>query len=380
MTSNRNHLQMLGALLVGTLKPEDVPTSHWPTIRDMASQHGLAPMLLWKFQHNAPGLIDSPAWEPIRCEARASVVHHMLLEETQRQLARAWLDAGIPCLWLKGIVLAHTVYPRPDLRPMGDLDVLVPFEQREDALALAQQQGYAFTSYEDRIFLSTADPLQREISHHYHLAGANDITLEIHYQLAKSIASSQDSAWFWTMTQPGEHGMILRPEAHLLYLCAHAMIQHGEQNISLQRFYDMHLLVTTYHMDWQLILDNAAALKWTCAVEQALALSIGYFGTPVSEQILEELRAARPADEDVRIVEDLRHPGSRWPRARRKLKQMSFPTQLNYLKAALIPPPAYMRHRYHIQPNAAVWPYYLYRWLDQSLDIGAWIWWRIRRQ
>lgn len=263
---------------------------------------------------------------------------------------------------------------------MGDLDVLVPFDQREEALALAQQQGYEFTSHDNHSFLSSADPLQRMISHHYHLVGAGNIVLEIHYQLAKTIASAQDSEWFWTMSQPIEQGRILRPEAHFLYLCAHAMAQHGGRNIALQRFYDLHLLATASSLDWQLIIDKAADLRWTYPVERALELAIAYFGTPVSARVLEALRAARPQDEDVRVVADLQQAGSRWAQSRRKLRMLDFPTQLRYFRVALLPSPAYMRNRYQVQPNALVWPYYLYRWFDQGRDIAAWLWRRMRRQ
>ena len=38
--------------------------------------------------------------------------------------------AGIPSRVLKGVALAHTAYPQPELRVFGDVDLLVPSARR----------------------------------------------------------------------------------------------------------------------------------------------------------------------------------------------------------------------------------------------------------
>jgi hypothetical protein len=56
----------------------------------------------------------------------------------------AILEAGIPLVALKGFASAYELYPDPDLRVMGDLDVLVAPADRDRLIALLADQGFAF--------------------------------------------------------------------------------------------------------------------------------------------------------------------------------------------------------------------------------------------
>ena len=70
-----------------------------------------------------------------------------------RDLGRAQADAldeivgaidaaGVEHVLLKGAVLAHVLYPRPDLRPMCDLDILVAPADTGRTLAIVKQLGF----------------------------------------------------------------------------------------------------------------------------------------------------------------------------------------------------------------------------------------------
>ena len=65
-------------------------------------------------------------------------------EYAQAQVQTALAEANIPAMWIKGSALAHTIYPKPSLRPMCDLDVLVPYDRREAAFEEVTQLGYHF--------------------------------------------------------------------------------------------------------------------------------------------------------------------------------------------------------------------------------------------
>jgi len=74
----------------------------------------------------------------IPCDTERSVF-------ARQSLARHQADeilAGIEALPLKGLHLAHRVYPSPSLRDMGDLDLLVRRTQRRDADAVLRRLGY----------------------------------------------------------------------------------------------------------------------------------------------------------------------------------------------------------------------------------------------
>jgi hypothetical protein len=62
--------------------------------------------------------------------------------ELERVLARLAAE-GIPVILLKGAALVGTVYPEAGLRPMGDVDLLVPRPRLDDAQVVVQRTGYA---------------------------------------------------------------------------------------------------------------------------------------------------------------------------------------------------------------------------------------------
>jgi len=59
------------------------------------------------------------------------------------QIVGAWRAAGIDLIVLKGAVLAHDIYPRADLRPMRDLDVLVAPSDAARTLALLKDPQFS---------------------------------------------------------------------------------------------------------------------------------------------------------------------------------------------------------------------------------------------
>ncbi len=373
-------LHPLGALLGGSLLPGDCPPEEWPAIRAAALEQRLAPMLLWTVQQATPALAAAPDWEPIRQAAREAVVHHLLLEQAQAELAAAWQAAEIPCLWLKGIALAATVYPRPDLRPMSDLDVLVPFAAREGALALARDLGYAFTDHDHGLIFATGDPIMLDMSHHYHLvhAGAGGIVLELHYRLDAAILPQAEQAWFRVATRTVNGVTMLTPEATLLYLCAHAILQHGEWQLDLLWVHDIHRLLLTDRLDWEQVIAQAVRFRWTFAVERMLALAAEYFGTPLPEGVLPRLRAGRPAEERLFKAASRRGAGARWAIMGEKMLALPWHDRARFVREMAFPPPVFMRRRYAIPPGAPVWPYYPYRWLDHAREVAAWAWQRLR--
>jgi hypothetical protein len=317
--------------------------------------------------------------------AHHTAMAYVLLEKTQYAVNDALRSAHIPALWLKGAVLARTVYSEPTLRPMSDLDVLVPYAQREQALEVVRHLGYDFYTMNSLKPRSSGDEMLQRLSHHYHLKGgiANNVILEIHFRLLAhndELLSLEGLQWFWGQKQNlrlggGSEFDGLRPEAHLLYLCAHAMLQHGEANLHLLRLFDLHQIITQRDLNWALVVEQAVIFGWTYAVERALRLSMAFFATPVPDEVLAQLVKERPVDEDISRVKRYAGAGNRWERVCAKLGDLSLREKAAYIFLIICPAPAYMRQRYHIKTGWPTWPYYFYRWFDQGRD-AAWSIWK----
>lgn len=106
----------------------------WRAMLDMVRQHRLGALLHWQFEHRHAALTIP---DSVRVE-----VHEAWRISTKRMLGMCYelsamsrlLDAaGIRSVALKGPFLAYHAYPQPALRPMRDLDILVPEDRLVDA-------------------------------------------------------------------------------------------------------------------------------------------------------------------------------------------------------------------------------------------------------
>lgn len=341
---------------------------------------GVGPILLWALERQGVDISD-PAWSPLVVSTRQVAIQHVLAAATQQQVDAALSQAGIPAIWFKGADLARTVYAKPSLRPMGDIDLLVPYPLRQQALAVVESLGYRLEAGE--LFQGA-----HELIHHYHLRGnvAGAVRLELHFRLlgySDRLLPLEQLSWFWQHTRPWSDGDVsytfLQPEAHLLYLCAHAVLQHGEADFRLLRYLDLHQLLThSPTFDWDVVVDQAVALGWTYAVERALSITRHFFATPLPDDLLESLRRRRPADEDVTAVTDRQARGTRWEGIQVHFATMSWPARARLAWRLAVPPTAYMRWRYDVQADWQVPLAYLYRWADVAGEIGKTVGKRIK--
>ena len=354
----------------------------WPALIPLAVVNGLGPMLHWSLKHAEFDISEDSLWVPLISAAQEAEINYALLNQTQAQIDRVLNEAGIPATWLKGIALAHTVYLRPWLRPMVDLDVLVPYESRQTALSVVEAQGFRYKR--DPGILSVDVP--EDVLHHYYLMGsvADAVCLELHFRLlghdGLELLPREQLNWFWESTTTcevnGNEITILQPEAHLLYLCAHALLQHGEANLKLLQLFDIHLLITEKKLDWHVISDKAIELKWAYAVERALTITQKYFNTPIPSVVINELQYRRSPNEEISRVTNFEGQGFRSEAAILLLKQLPPAQRPRAMISILFPPPTYIRHRYAVQSGQAVLPYYFYRWIDEIKQVS----WSVRRR
>jgi len=378
-------LHQLSALVSGRLAPGDVPAGQWRALTDSALDHGLGPMLLCSVKCSGMRSVPSEDRQTLAASAHQTAASDILFEESLRSITRALASARIPAIWLKGAALARTVYPQSSLRPMGDLDVLVPHAQRPAALDVLRGLGYTFdahTTFRPDSPDKIDEAYLKHLAFHHDVlvgGGAGAVVVELHFGLwahhhGNRLLSLAHMAWFWEHTRsfyPDAQTPFtcLSPEAHLLYLAVHNILQHGEPQAYLMRDLDVHLLITREHPDWNLIIDQAVVLGWTGAVARALERAVEYFASPVPERILEQLALRRPAHEDPSLLLQKQAPGYRWECVQETLSRLSVREKMRYFFQSFFPVADYMRLRYAVPLDRPIWPYYPYRWFDQCREI-----------
>jgi len=119
----------------------------WEGVPFQAEAHGLEPLLYAHLQ--AAGISIPPHVEQqlqMRTMQHAHANH--VRSKMLAQILGAFQSAGIQALVLKGAALAHLVYPRPELRVMRDVDLLVRAPEADRAQSLLLELGFHPPTYD----------------------------------------------------------------------------------------------------------------------------------------------------------------------------------------------------------------------------------------
>jgi hypothetical protein len=186
---------------------------------------GLAPLAFHSLAHLPP--VDAPIRQLLAHEHRRSAHLNLSALADLMSLVPAMAAAQVPLLLMKGAALATRLYPAPSLRPMRDLDLLVPRDHVAAAHQVLLGLGYA-PAPERRPGAQLAFGTERSYRRPGHLP------VELHWHVL-NLTSYQQRApveWFWQQAESIEiaaaRAFVLRPTAQLLHLAAHLSLHHFE--------------------------------------------------------------------------------------------------------------------------------------------------------
>ena len=115
--------------------------NNWPEVLAQANVHGLGPLLYFHLKVAEVGLPPE-----VKRELAGLYLRHRHANGVRAQVAAEILAAfqaeGIQVLTLKGIALAHLLYPEPALRPMSDIDLLLKPAQARQAQEILAGLGF----------------------------------------------------------------------------------------------------------------------------------------------------------------------------------------------------------------------------------------------
>jgi hypothetical protein len=338
-----------------------VHENNWSDMIDCALQHNMLPQFCVRALQSPAGIPETIV-EWCSQQRQILIVQAVARSFVIASITRLMHSSGITPVWLKGAALAHSVYPSVWMRSMVDLDVLVPFEQREEAYTVIHDAGYKPYHI----------PLQH-LSHHYVFLGneLSDVVVELHYHLTPQGTlplSNEAAQWFNSQTTlletPSVSFSILRPEAMLLHIAAHDILQHDLsdlgastylEGIKLQRKYDLHLLISKHELDWQTVIGKARELQWDMALHLALEQIRFLFDSPVPEEVIAVLqpKAERAEFYSLELRKQLNYL--------RVFAVLPWSDKLRYAFHSLFLSKESMRRKYDLTPQDRVWPLYIKR-------------------
>ena len=231
----------------------------WEHLATMVRQHRLGPMLHWRLQRNHPETPVPEAFsDKLSTEFKRSVRCSLYIQRQMVHIHRLLQQATIPHAFLKGAFLAYHSYPNPGLRPLRDLDILVPTEQAITAHQALRDAGLV---YKNPYRGNLKDALQLGKHLPPLLTPDDRICIELHGKLFSPQAMSSGQT---ELTQQSGlwHRIIHRDTANtpipflsttdqLLHLIVHSAYDHLFDNGPLI-LCDIHYLLQRHTIDWPL--------------------------------------------------------------------------------------------------------------------------------
>jgi hypothetical protein len=274
-----------------------------------AEHHGVLPLVAEHLRQKS-GIPDQLRTRVADAAARGVAVD--LAREYELVRCLEALDrAGCAPLLLKGAQLAYTHYPRPDLRPRLDTDLLIDARHRSEAHHTLTSLGYEVA---DSV---TGDWLMSQATYLYRANDAQVHAVDVHWKIANahlftdvlSYAELAASAVAIPALGPAARGL---SDAHALLLaCVHRVAHHFDDE-HLIWLYDIHLIASRIDIGaWDRFAELAAARGVGAICRRGLERAAEKFGTRVPEPVCDALdrAATRPADRATAayLARDRRH-------------------------------------------------------------------------
>jgi hypothetical protein len=203
---------------------------------------------------------------------------------------------------LKGAALIDGVYEDPALRPMGDLDLLVPRSGLDRANATLAELGYAYDTPAREI-----DKPEWMREHHRHDAAVIDeaglVRVELHYNVVKGAPSARfDLEGFWNRGRPlspGSPHSEPSPSDLLFHACIHFTYDRLKTSLAaLGQVADVAWILGRETIDFDALVATAHACGLDAPVFVAL-FTAQDLGVEVPTEVLDSLR---PRDFDADLV------------------------------------------------------------------------------
>lgn len=266
----------------------DIDGMPWETVR-------LLPLV---YRNLAEARADDPDMPRLRGLYRRAWYHNNLQLATLGDILRSLDAAGIDTLVLKGAALIERYYGDAGLRPMTDVDVLVPLGSAGQAMRILEARGWDRPRFTDEQLLRG--------SHGIGYRGAQGRRVDLHWQLSLALSipgrPEASSEAFWERSLSAEVGgirtRVLDPADQLLHVLVHGFGAH--HGTTVQWAADaLTILRAEPHLDWDILVEESGRRRVVLPVRDSLSYLVTTLGAPVPSEVGAELSGIPTTRRDV---------------------------------------------------------------------------------
>ncbi len=274
-------------------KPSDVGPPRTSTDEEQlvadAYREGLAGLIL---EHSSRHSLPLAPTVAARLERRATAVaaRNLQLNTELERILHVLNRANIPVILLKGAALNLTLYPRLDLRPMSDLDLLVRPQDADRAVRALTEQGcrrgmdlvrdgfFPQYHYECELISGSVVPVRIDLH-------ARPLRPLRYFRTMPTDAFWEDAR----VVRVGQsEGLIPSLETMFIHLAAHAAFHGCSRALwlyDIKRFADD----AGHTMDWSLVLRRSCEWRLSLPVQRAIECATDLYGPCCPQSVLDRL-------------------------------------------------------------------------------------------
>jgi len=268
-----------------------ITTERWQVLLDMAAMHRVAPLLYWRLIKERQLSLPQVVVERLQESYRQATFRSLQIQAELVALAKIFKREKVDYIVLKGPTLAFAMYPHSALRPMRDLDILVPKEQLERIYQLLLDSGFSHPAQ-----YSNVNP-QSFFALTQHYPGLKNPTgtvmFELHSRvLDPNICQGQDpglNSELWqrrdSLTIAGQMIPVMAVTDLLLHLIIHGCHAHQFNNGPLLMS-DIDYLLKSRSVDWPRFWQQAEQLQVSRGCQLTLTMVEYFYGRQKIEWLL----------------------------------------------------------------------------------------------
>ncbi len=222
---------------------------------------------------------------------RAWIENQQLFYKTAKVL-NLLKDAGIKTAVLKGIALTELVYKNYGIRPMSDMDILVPYPQARHAIDVLKNAGFK---------MELAHLLEHNLEFGRSIAFSDDEGTEIDlhwYAFVNALGNVQKND-FWGDVIPVEvSGVLTHSLTHtdnLLHAIVHGIRKNPEPPIRWIADSMMMINSKDIQINWTRLLTYASKFRVFLQVKEALLYLKDHFDANIPAQVLQQMEEYKPS-------------------------------------------------------------------------------------
>ncbi len=330
----------------------------WATVEPLLEPHGVTGLLYARIEEGTV-----VASSQIQFDLAARLTRWSEATRDWPEMVGMVLDAlrrrGIPHLVLKGWALIPLVYGgNRELRPVSDLDLLIPREQLADADAALRDTGFAMP-LQAEVWPGFAHKFSHEAQYVRRCGQRRPMGVDLHWQVsgAPQLWPLVGHDWFDRAQEVSLNGRPMKipaVEDLFLHLCVHEAIDHARDPVSLLfRRVDLFNIATLPGFSWSTLLDRARLNSLTGSLKTGIEFLTDLWPETVPVAVLQESRLSQASQAETDALRDKLAPTSPLRPSPRLRWIPGFRDRVNYFCGKLFPSGAFLRAVYHLPPQAS---------------------------